>query len=402
MTPHPSHQTILPLSIKSRPPFSSGGTSENSSPPRDCGNSSSSSSSTGPIHVGGGHSPQSSEIGDLSPMFHRKTNPSAQHVAKRALGTSLSSLIAFHKRLSLNQRLLLYFLLLQFFLLIVVLYFHLICPLLVVFHQKVMSVSWIMPNSDSFAVHSAKYAPHASAAAAAAGEDAQPHKSKVAFVFTHPDDESMFFSPAIRQLLLQNHQVYMLCFTTNFNKFMKSPNENRADELERAVRMMGVEGRFKVLEPDAVEQGAEFAEITAIGTPGAHDDWFLTPSEMQQVLNKFVQQFGIEAIVTFDKYGVSGHPEHLKVRNQVLHYQESHPHMEVFELITYNKVIKFSGLIGSLMWRGEGIALYSDGVEFAWNAMVEHVSQWVWFRKFFIANSRYAYLNNLRKVKPTM
>lgn len=288
----------------------------------------------------------------------------------------------FYPKLSTKQHIFVFIILIQLLFGFIFLYFHLICPLIVTLNQRFID-SALWPSSDSLKLNR--------------NGEIKSSGNRIAYIFAHPDDESMFFTPSIRRLLKDKNEIYFLCFTTNFKKFMSSPNENRGLELQRAAHVLGVSDDFKILSIMNMDDYESYGRVTAVGLPGENEDWFLKKEDMQNILETFLTKYEIDAIITFDPYGVSGHPEHFKVRTAVLEYKKN-KEIEVFELITYNKIIKFTGLIGSILFRDSNIVLYTDSVDHAWNAMVEHVSQWTWFRKFFISHSRYAYINNLRKI----
>lgn len=53
----------------------------------------------------------------------------------------------------------------------------------------------------------------------------------------HPDDEAMFFIPAIENLKSQNYNIHLLCLTNgNFNKIGKI----REIELEKCCKYLGI------------------------------------------------------------------------------------------------------------------------------------------------------------------
>lgn len=114
-------------------------------------------------------------------------------------------------------------------------------------------------------------------------------------------------------------------------------------------------------------------------------------------------------IITFDSYGVSGHCNHRDVHYGVckLLHDTLPRDVEVWELVSTNILRKYSGPVDiwlSMFWA----MLHSDGTmqclvnehsRRSFKAMAQHSSQWVWFRKLFVALSSYTYMNTLRKVK---
>ncbi|XP_048330377.2 uncharacterized protein LOC107419488 isoform X2 [Ziziphus jujuba] len=116
---------------------------------------------------------------------------------------------------------------------------------------------------------------------------------------------------------------------------------------------------------------------------------------------------GTETIITFDSYGVSGHCNHRDVHHGVrkLLHETSQRNIEAWELISTNILRKYSGPVD--MWlsylramqcsSGSVHCLLNEHPQKSFLAMARHSSQWVWFRKLFVACSSYTYVNTLRK-----
>jgi LmbE family N-acetylglucosaminyl deacetylase len=60
---------------------------------------------------------------------------------------------------------------------------------------------------------------------------------RVLFVTAHPDDECMFFGPAIVEFIDAGIQVYLLCFSTGF---MPNNGKSRKRELLRSCSVLKI------------------------------------------------------------------------------------------------------------------------------------------------------------------
>ncbi|KAK4395492.1 N-acetylglucosaminyl-phosphatidylinositol de-N-acetylase [Sesamum angolense] len=94
-------------------------------------------------------------------------------------------------------------------------------------------------------------------------------------------------------------------------------------------------------------------------------DWNLLSS----IIDKEISAHSIDLIITFDEYGISGHCNHRNVHQGVrcLRTGQSHCLLNLYPRRSYN-------------------------------AMAQHSSQWVWYRKLFVAFSSYTYVNTLKKI----
>lgn len=111
-------------------------------------------------------------------------------------------------------------------------------------------------------------------------------------------------------------------------------------------------------------------------------------------VSRAVSRFGVQALLTFDKKGVSSHPNHISVHRGVRAFVSAHK-MPAWELISELPVFKFLGPL-MCVWPGK-YCFYSNG-SIAREAMSQHRSQMVWYRRLWLAFSAYVYCNRLRKV----
>lgn len=120
-----------------------------------------------------------------------------------------------------------------------------------------------------------------------------PTASRALLVTAHPDDESMFFGPTILELRRQNCRIFLLCLSEgNYAQ----QGDIRRQELWDACESLGIRSD----------------DITLLNATHLQDDPALewrTVTIANQVL-KHLEALDADLLITFDKDGVSGHPNH--------------------------------------------------------------------------------------------
>lgn len=212
-----------------------------------------------------------------------------------------------------------------------------------------------------------------------------------ALVTAHPDDEAMFFVPAVRALQREGVRVALLCLSSG-----------DADGLGALRRVELVRSACGVL---GLDRGA--VECAGALRDGMREDW--PADEVARAVGAFVARHGASLIVTFDGGGVSGHPNHRHTRRGVARYLReggaaASPSLRAaLELETTSLPRKYSG---PLDWFWSAAETSGTGTRFlvgdsgsaaaADAAMRAHASQYVWYRRLFVVFSRYTALNTLR------
>lgn len=122
------------------------------------------------------------------------------------------------------------------------------------------------------------------------------NSNRALLVTAHPDDESMFFGPTILELRRRNCRVFVLCLSDgNFNQ----QGDVRRQELWDACESLGIK-------PE---------DITLLNATHLRDDPALewkTVTIANQIL-KHLEALDADLLITFDKAGVSGHPNHCAI-----------------------------------------------------------------------------------------
>lgn len=230
---------------------------------------------------------------------------------------------------------------------------------------------------------------------------------KTALVVTaHPDDECMFFTPTLLELRAAGVSVSVLCLSTGNAAGLGAV---RARELRQSCAVLGVaDDRVRLVDNDALQDGM-------------CTHW--SPDAVAAEVDAAVVALRPEAIVTFDKWGVTRHPNHIAVHGGVVRWLARNPHagVHVYLLRTVWLAERFLGLLGLMLaivcnlhglcgreagHRMDGtppakVTVLARGIgalATCHRAMRAHRSQYVWFRRIYVAVSRYVFVNELARV----
>ncbi|CAJ1017906.1 N-acetyl-D-acetylglucosaminylphosphatidylinositol deacetylase [Leishmania guyanensis] len=218
-------------------------------------------------------------------------------------------------------------------------------------------------------------------------------RSDVLLVLAHPDDEAMFFTPLLHSLRAQRVTVHLLCLS---NGNYAGMGKEREKELYASGAFFGVQRRnIRVVDHTDLQDGMG-------------NVW--SPLVIRREVESYMQKAGnISTIVTFDKYGVSGHPNHIAVHNGVRGLKENMPPgLLHLQLRSRSLLFKYVGLLAVLpyvLWSSTSASRTSFVAVIppasAWEsiaAMRKHASQFVWFRYLFVIFSSYTYVNEIEEL----
>ncbi|XP_053672720.1 N-acetylglucosaminyl-phosphatidylinositol de-N-acetylase [Anopheles nili] len=214
-----------------------------------------------------------------------------------------------------------------------------------------------------------------------------PPCTRALLVTAHPDDEVMFFGPTILELRRRQCRVFVLCLSEG--------NHDRKGAIRRQELW------------DACESlGVRPEDITLVNATHLQDDptaeW-KTVTIANQLLRQ-LESLDVELLVTFDKDGVSGHPNHSAIyyATASLCLSGMIPSTcKVLMLESVNVYRKYSSIFDlpvTLLLSTNWVILNWRARRAVQNAMRLHSSQMVWFRKLYIVFSRYMVINSLREI----
>ncbi|CAG9559266.1 unnamed protein product [Danaus chrysippus] len=210
---------------------------------------------------------------------------------------------------------------------------------------------------------------------------------RVLLVIAHPDDECMFFGPTIFRLCEQGAEVYLLCLS---NGNYEGKGGERRKELWNACRELGV-------------RDSNICLIMDTRLPDNPKAQWPVPVVAKLIQHK-LEALDIDTLVTFDRGGVSSHPNHSAAFYAVAYMfvEKNMPSKCTFyTLDSVNILRKYLGFLDLPL----SFVLSSKRYFLRWTesrrvtrAMKLHKSQMVWFRYLYVMFSRYMVINTLRKI----
>ncbi|XP_015512520.1 N-acetylglucosaminyl-phosphatidylinositol de-N-acetylase [Neodiprion lecontei] len=208
--------------------------------------------------------------------------------------------------------------------------------------------------------------------------------ARILLVIAHPDDEVMFFGPMLHCMIEQkNSEVYLLCLTIGGAK-------RRKEELWASAKTLGI--------PEA--------NVTILMSTQLPDDPKVQWPEnvVGETILQHVESYRINAVITFDKRGVSGHKNHTSIFYGVASLcmeNKLPPYCKMYVLESVNILRKYTLMLDlpiSLLFASHWYLLSFKQRKIIHMAMMAHKSQYVWFRKLYIRFSRYTLLNTLQEI----
>ncbi|RVE63505.1 hypothetical protein OJAV_G00136840 [Oryzias javanicus] len=204
----------------------------------------------------------------------------------------------------------------------------------------------------------------------------------------HPDDECMFFAPTIIRLREFNVGVHLLCLSEG-NYYNQGPE--RRHELLRSCAVLGIpNSRITIIDDERLPDDPKAEWSTAL---------------ISSVVAKHLRAHTFNLVLTFDGSGVSGHANHVAIYTAIRYLVSTGevPNECTFlSLVTVGLLRKyFSFLELPLSWLLPShlcLLVGSKGYKQAKAAMLCHGSQLLWFRRLYIAFSRYMFVNTFQVI----
>lgn len=157
---------------------------------------------------------------------------------------------------------------------------------------------------------------------------ARKQLSRVLFVYPHPDDETMH-SGGVTHLMTKckDFAVFVVSLSAGeegkeilVNETSEKVAEVRRKEFEKAMKYLGVKNYYVWDFPDTkINQKSD---------------------EIKKKLEEFIKENEIDTIVTFEKSGIYGHPDHVALSKIVHEISEQNKELKVFYLTLTEKLEK--------------------------------------------------------------
>lgn len=194
----------------------------------------------------------------------------------------------------------------------------------------------------------------------------------------------MFFGPLLYWATrAKSSQIYLLCLSMGGAK-------KRKEELWACTKILGI--------PDE--------NITMIMSTELPDDQKVQwPTEqVAEIILQYIESYRINAVVTFDKHGVSQHKNHISlyfamaalcIQKKVPSYCKLYTLESVNIFRKYTQVLDLPvSLLGASSWY---LVTYQQR-QLIRKAMAAHKSQYVWYRKLYMIFSRYTFINTFHEM----
>ncbi|CAA9959512.1 Phosphatidylinositol glycan class L [Pyrenophora teres f. maculata] len=247
------------------------------------------------------------------------------------------------------------------------------------------------------------------------------NNKRILLLIAHPDDEAMFFAPTLLALTRaeRGNDVKILCLSSGDADGL---GEVRKKELVKSGLQLGIGSKEDIL----VVEDKNFPDsMTVTWHPRLISNLLTTAfaPNMESISSEEAPQATIDAIITFDAHGVSGHPNHKSLHGGAHSFLKAlmHRHsgwdcpVKLYTLTTTPIFRKYLSLldapatiIGAIVRKKElgdfptPLLFVSSPVDYrtAQKAMTTaHESQMRWFRWGWITLSRYMVLNDLKREK---
>uniref|UniRef100_A0A8C7MKE5 N-acetylglucosaminylphosphatidylinositol deacetylase n=1 Tax=Oncorhynchus kisutch TaxID=8019 RepID=A0A8C7MKE5_ONCKI len=208
------------------------------------------------------------------------------------------------------------------------------------------------------------------------------------FLTAHPDDECMFFAPAILRLVELNASVHLLCLSQGnyYNQGFQ-----RREELLDSCAVLGIPA----------------SQVTIHDCKELPDDpnveWSI--SMASSLILKHIRAHSINLVLTFDGRGVSGHSNHTAIYKAVSYLAsigKIPDDCSLLSLLTIGVLRKYLSFlelpISWLLPSDLCCVIGSKGYIQAKRAMLCHRTQLLWFRYLYIWFSRYMIINTFQVI----
>ena len=203
-------------------------------------------------------------------------------------------------------------------------------------------------------------------------EETTIKNKKILYLIAHPDDEIMFFYPSINNLI-KNNNLHLICLSNgNYEKL----GEERKEELHKVCKSLGIQ-RLEIL---------NFID---------HPELFWNYNVINELITDYLQKNEIDILITFDKDGISHHPNHISCFYGIKNIEKINVMCNETVSI-YRKFLMFFDIFNV---QNNKILFYNFNILNVIYYMCMHQTQLKWYRILFIIFSRYSYINSFQNIR---
>jgi N-acetylglucosaminylphosphatidylinositol deacetylase len=227
-------------------------------------------------------------------------------------------------------------------------------------------------------------------------------------VVAHPDDECLFFSPTIIGLLSRRKKGHILVFSTGNSNGLGPIRKN---ELKGSCERLGI----------------DVSRCLSLNLTDLQDNphrWW-AKENISKIVEKYVNEFQIDLLITFDRGGISGHLNHKSLAIGIEYFiKNSDKAPLTYQISTVSFLFQFSSIFNIFptiiqflprLFRN----LFSTILPFLFStpnservlfvnsplgylkglkAFHSHRSQMLWYRHFYTTFSRHMFINDLKQI----
>jgi N-acetylglucosaminylphosphatidylinositol deacetylase len=227
-------------------------------------------------------------------------------------------------------------------------------------------------------------------------------------VVAHPDDECLFFSPTILSLISDEKSGHILVLSTGNSRGL---GPIRVKELKGSCQKLGIDS----------------SRCLSLNLTDLQDDFYRwwPKRNISEIVAKYIKEFQIDLLITFDHGGISGHVNHKSIAFGIEYYITNTDKTPlIYEISTVSILFEFSSILDI----GRTIikflprlfrSLFSTILPFLFSppndqralfvmspfgyfqglkAFHAHHSQLLWYRHLYATFSRHMFINDLTKV----
>lgn len=133
--------------------------------------------------------------------------------------------------------------------------------------------------------------------------------SKVLFIYPHPDDETYFNAGLIQNLVKNNITTRILCLT-----------QGGASSLKEGIK----DNELKYVRKKELESVMKFLKVSNYDILDLEDGNLENENSITEIIEKEINSFEPDVIITFEPNGIYGHKDHVVVSRIITDLNKSH------------------------------------------------------------------------------